>query len=354
MFIGLEVTLFLICLSAFIFRMISKYSHKASLTFLVSLNLLIIGFAEPFLLVYLLLQILLIYIIFIIIYRLGAPKAIAWFAFLGLLPLSVDFRIRDWGIPDVFWYTGATFFVLKSYVLLMESLKRNRFLTIEVLSNLTFIPSFPAGPIYGVKPFLKENIVVKIEFLSVVKSLMLLGWGLAALYVISPFILEFSSGLADSVINDILLMYLNFAALFFDFSGYSIVAISTASLFGILLPQNFNRPYLACSIREFWQRWHMSLGAFISAYLMKPFVRKTGSTRMAIFLAFVFVGLWHKISLGYLLWGIGHGAALSLASKPPEYWLSLKRNYHSVAMFLGWISTMSWVAFISLLANKLV
>ena len=113
-------------------------------------------------------------------------------------------------------------------------------------------------------------------------------------------------------------MYLSFAALYFDFSGYSLLAIACAAMFGVRLPENFNRPYLATNIQAFWQRWHMSLNAFIGTYLFKPMVRATGSPRLGIFLAFVAAGLWHKASLGYLAWGIGHGVALSLFMKPPR------------------------------------
>lgn len=149
-------------------------------------------------------------------------------------------------------------------------------------------------------------------------------------------------------------MYLNFFSLYFDFSGYSLIAIASASFFGITLPNNFNKPYLATSIRDFWQRWHMSVGVFIDNYFLRPFVRRFGPNYLGlgIFLAFIFIGLWHKFSYGYLIWGVAHGSALFL-SRTNLFGLSITRNkFPKFLKFMNWFLTISFVAFISSIANK--
>ena len=83
-------------------------------------------------------------------------------------------------------------------------------------------------------------------------------------------------------------------------------------LFNLRLSENFRFPLIAHSIQNFWQRWHLTLAAFVSTYVFKPLVRCTGRPALAIFGDFTLVGLWHEVSLGYLLWGLGHGSALAL------------------------------------------
>lgn len=98
--------------------------------------------------------------------------------------------------------------------------------------------------------------------------------------------------------------------IYFDFSGYTDIAIGSAGMFGIRLTQNFNRPYLATGIRDFWKRWHISLSTWLRNYIYIPlggnrkgFARKQLNT----FITFAVSGLWHGASLTYVLWGAFHG-----------------------------------------------
>lgn len=100
-----------------------------------------------------------------------------------------------------------------------------------------------------------------------------------------------------------------------DFSGYSDIAIGTARLFGIRLPENFNWPYLARSVQDFWQRWHMSLSSWIRDYIYIPLGgNRLGSGRRILngLAAFSICGLWHGPSWNFLAWGIFHGLGLAL------------------------------------------
>jgi alginate O-acetyltransferase complex protein AlgI len=110
-----------------------------------------------------------------------------------------------------------------------------------------------------------------------------------------------------------------FAAIAFrillDFSGYSDIAIGLARMFGITLPENFRWPYLACSIQEFWQRWHISLSTWIRDYIYIPL----GGSRLGVarkivngFIVFALCGLWHGAAWNFILWGIYHGAGLAV------------------------------------------
>ena len=106
--------------------------------------------------------------------------------------------------------------------------------------------------------------------------------------------------------------------LYFDFSGYSDMAIGLARLFGIKFPANFDSPYQAKSIAEFWQRWHMTLTRFLREYLYIPLGgNRCGAPRQVfnVMATFLLSGLWHGAGWTYIAWGGIHGAALVLAQK---------------------------------------
>lgn len=340
----------------------------AAAVFLISVNTVLIWIFSPLLLAYLLGQFL-----FVLVLHHVKPlvperfrSGYLWLAFLGLVP--VNFASSFVGLPyfpqfeellggpalrGIFWTLGATFFVLKSFIILKEAEKLTRFPWIGSMLSLTFVPSFSAGPIAGSSVWQKSSWAEQISFAQVGEAVMKVGWGAAALYVLSPLFKSTTLPPVLAPISELVMVYTSFAGLFFDFAGYSLMAIGAAALMGVTLPVNFNRPYLATSIRDFWRRWHMSLSAFIGTYLFKPFVRATGSQRWGIFLAFVCAGIWHEFSLAYLIWGIGHGAALSINTKVPGWWvraMAALPNWLSVA--ISWFLTMTWVAILSRLATQ--
>ena len=98
--------------------------------------------------------------------------------------------------------------------------------------------------------------------------------------------------------------------LYFDFSGYSDMALGLARLFGFQFDINFNYPYLSASISEFWRRWHISLGAWFREYVYIPLGGNRGSAGMQLrnlLVVWVLTGLWHGSSLNFLVWGLYHG-----------------------------------------------
>ncbi|MGI3167281.1 MBOAT family O-acyltransferase [Pseudooceanicola sp. 200-1SW] len=149
-------------------------------------------------------------------------------------------------------------------------------------------------------------------------------------------------------------MYRHFLVLYLDFTGYSDIAIGSGLLFGIRIPENFRWPLVSTSIQEFWQRWHLSLGAFIGTYLFKPIVRQTGKPALGIFLAFLFVGLWHNVSIPYLIWGFGHGAALAITMmlRKAGAFKTTSALAARAMQLGGWLFTISFVSFMSSFANQ--
>jgi len=103
--------------------------------------------------------------------------------------------------------------------------------------------------------------------------------------------------------------------IYFDFSGYSDMAIGLALMFGLVLPDNFNAPYAATSIRDFWRRWHMTLSRFLRDYLYVPLGgNRAGAWRQAgnVVLTMLLGGLWHGAGWNFVIWGGTHGVALAV------------------------------------------
>lgn len=103
--------------------------------------------------------------------------------------------------------------------------------------------------------------------------------------------------------------------IYFDFSGYTDMAIGMARMMGFRFPRNFNRPYVSTTVTEFWQRWHMTLSRWFRDYVYIPAGGNHGSafaTYRNLFLVFVLCAMWHGAAYTFLVWGIGHGVLIVL------------------------------------------
>ena len=101
--------------------------------------------------------------------------------------------------------------------------------------------------------------------------------------------------------------------IYFDFSGYSDIAIGIAALLGLRIPENFDMPYRTANISEFWRKWHMSLSSWIRDYVFIPLGGSRGSplvTALNLFLAMAIAGLWHGAAWTFVVWGLWQGAGL--------------------------------------------
>jgi len=133
--------------------------------------------------------------------------------------------------------------------------------------------------------------------------------------------------------------------IYFDFSGYSDMAIGLGQLFGFRFKENFDYPYIARSITEFWRRWHISLSSWFRDYLYIPLGgNRHGALRTCLHLLLVFVlcGLWHGANTTFLMWGLYHGAFLVLERVGLGAWLErrnavLRHLYTLLVVMIGWV-----------------
>jgi alginate O-acetyltransferase complex protein AlgI len=219
---------------------------------------------------------------------------------------------------------GISFYTFEQIAFLVDVAKRRGTALPSPGKYLLFVTFFPhliAGPIIQPRAFfdqLGRRVTLMITARSAANGLSLFAIGLAKKVLI-----------ADTIAPDVRLIFhiadatgtvtffdawsaaLLFAfQIYFDFSGYSDMAIGLARMFNIRLPQNFNSPYRAASIIDFWRRWHMSLSAFLRDYLYVPLGgNRRGKTRqhLNILLVMFLGGLWHGAGWTFALWGTGHG-----------------------------------------------
>jgi alginate O-acetyltransferase complex protein AlgI len=133
--------------------------------------------------------------------------------------------------------------------------------------------------------------------------------------------------------------------IYFDFSGYSDMAIGLMRMFGFRVLENFNYPYIAQSIREFWRRWHISLSNFFRDYLYLPLggnQRGRARTYLNLALVFLLCGLWHGASWTFIVWGAWHGVFLMVehagfGDALRRAWRPLRHAYALVAVVGGWV-----------------
>jgi D-alanyl-lipoteichoic acid acyltransferase DltB (MBOAT superfamily) len=131
--------------------------------------------------------------------------------------------------------------------------------------------------------------------------------------------------------------------IYYDFSGYSDMAVGVGLMFNIVLPWNFNSPYKAMNIIEFWKRWHMTLSHFITTYMYSPILRASRSitftsSLVAIFIAMCISGIWHGAGWTFVIWGALHGAAL-VAN---HLW---RRKKLKMPWILAWLVTFLFINF---------
>ena len=243
--------------------------------------------------------------------------------------LSLDAKIQP---AKAFVAIGVSYYVFQaiSYLvdIYLESEKPERHFGYFAL-YLAFFPKLLQGPIEragDLIPQLKTR--YEFNYGNMRFSILLFTWGLFKKIVIADRL-----GLyVDAVYNDVhafsglpllLATYAYAFQIYMDFSGYTDMALGSARLFNINLTQNFNSPYLATSVIDFWRRWHISFSRWILDYIFKPLQMqwrnwKNLGTAAALIATFLVSGIWHGASWGFVIWGFLHGLymACSVFYKP--------------------------------------
>lgn len=216
---------------------------------------------------------------------------------------------------------GVSFYVFQaiSYLIdiYLETLKPERHLGYFAL-YMAFFPKLLQGPIErggNLLPQLKAKYAFNYDNMR--SGLLLFVWGLFKKAVIADRLGLFVDAIYDPAqsFTGLPLLGATYAYAFqvyMDFSGYTDMALGSALLFNIRLTQNFNSPYLATSVADFWRRWHISFSSWILDYIFMPLQTQWRSwrhwgTAAALLVTFFISGLWHEASWGFVIWGSLHG-----------------------------------------------
>ncbi|MDO4803748.1 MAG: MBOAT family O-acyltransferase [Lachnospiraceae bacterium] len=228
----------------------------------------------------------------------------------------------DFVLKHILLPLGISFFTFQqlSYVVDSYSGQTRGYGFVEYALFVSFFPQLVAGPIVlhnELVPQFRDSGKRRMNADNLVRGISLFILGLAKKVLIADtFGKAVSWGYANvDAATSLDLVIATFAytfQIYFDFSGYSDMATGIASMFNFTLPMNFNSPYKALDINDFWRRWHMTLTRFLRTYIYFPLggSRKgEGRTYFNIMVVFLASGIWHGANWTFILWGLLHGAA---------------------------------------------
>ena len=259
----------------------------------------------------------------------------------------------DW--KEVIFPIGISFFTFKKLSYIIDVYRKESPAMINIVDFALYIALFPqliAGPIVRYSYICSQLKERSESWLGFYTGIMRFCWGLAKKVLIAN-----SCGqIADVIFNldptllDTKAAWLGAIAytlqIYFDFSGYSDMAIGLGMLFGFSTPENFNRPYSALSLTDFWRRWHITLSQWFRDYLYIPIGgNRRGNLRTCLNMAVVCVlcGFWHGANWTFLIWGGYHGVFLILErvsgarAIPAEKFRAVRRTITLLIVIVGWV-----------------
>jgi alginate O-acetyltransferase complex protein AlgI len=230
----------------------------------------------------------------------------------------------------------------------------------DYVSWLFLAPIFTAGPIERFDHYLKERTTQEFQLDFVVEGGMRIAFGLVKKFFFGTVVLEVIQRVSGVGIVQLLpvldtvpfytiwlLLLLTLLYVYLDFSAYSDIAIGSSRLFGLRIMENFNYPFLATSLQEFWQRWHMTLANWCRSYIYMSMIGLTRNPYYAVVATFGTMGLWHAASPHWIIWGLWHGIGLCVLL----YWgrFAMKRKIKIFKTPLGaWAGRIMTIAYVAL------
>ena len=299
------------------------------------------------------------------LYYLGIIVALLSLAFFKYTNFFIDSFSRIFKLDSVtlniILPIGISFYTFSAISYLVD-VKRKKIISRgfkEVALYLSFFPKLTSGPIQRSGDFFEQaEAPRKIGFDTFSVGIQIFVFGLFKKIVIADRLSVFVDQVFDTPLAfgsfTVFLSVIAYAIqIYFDFSGYSDMAIGIAKLFGFNLPRNFNLPYLAHNVTELWKRWHITLSSWLQDYLYIPLGgSRKGKilTYVNLILTMVIGGLWHGANWTFIIWGALHGFALAIhkiwmkISKSPEKKHSVFSNI--ISIFVTFLFTsFCWIFF---------
>ena len=273
---------------------------------------------------------------------------------LSILPLVVN-KVFALTQLHLLAFIGISYMSFKTIQIMLEisdGLIKEKISVKDYLQFLLFFPTVSSGPIDRSRRFLKEinEVMPRKDYLELAgDGIYRIVLGLLYKVVLSTYVYQMLLALSNTgtVVYSIKYMYLYTLYLFFDFAGYSLMAVGSSNILGIQTPMNFNKPFLSIDIKDFWTRWHITLSTWLrdfvfSRVLMQVIRKKWFKNRLhnaayAYMVNMLVMGFWHGISVSYIAYGFYHGVLMSgfeIYQKKSTFYKKHKNK--------TWYKLMSW------------
>ena len=281
--------------------------------------------------------------------------------FLSIFPLVIN-KVFALTSLHLLAFIGISYMSFKTIQIMLEisdGLIKEKVSVKDYLQFLLFFPTVSAGPIDRSRRFLKEinEVMPRKEYLELAgDGVYRIVLGLLYKVVLSTYVYQMLLALNNTgtVVYSIKYMYLYTLYLFFDFAGYSLMAVGSSNILGIQTPMNFNKPFLSVDIKDFWTRWHITLSTWLrdfvfSRVLMQVIRKKWFKNRLhnatyAYMVNMLVMGFWHGLSVSYIVYGFYHGvlmAGFEVYQKKSNFYKKNKnKNWYKL---LSWFVTMNLV-----------
>ena len=289
-------------------------------------------------------------------------KTMILMVFLAGLPLVLvkvlaAFKISGLGFLGISY---MTFKLIQIIIEIYDGLIEKPMGPLDYVHFLLFFPALSSGPIDRSRRFLEDwkKQRTKDEYLELAGTgLFRLVLGLFYKLVISGMVFQQMTSIRYKDFSFfVIYMYLYTAYLFFDFAGYSLMAVGASNVLGIETPMNFNIPFISVDIKDFWNRWHITLSTWLRDFVFsrivmrfmrkKIFKKRLTTAMVAYMINMTFMGFWHGITLNYIAYGFYHGilmAAFEWYQKKSKFYKKNKnKTWYKV---INWIITMHLVMF---------
>ena len=321
---------FLLLFVVLLIGFVLNYFGKRKDYYILSLSILFAGAIygkSKSMVVYLLAFIIYQYVLVFIAQRMDS-KRLKPLVMLSILPLVVNkvFAITQLHLLAFIGISYMSFKTIQIMLEISDGLIKEKIGVKDYLQFLLFFPTVSSGPIDRSRRFLKEinEVMPRKDYLELAgDGIYRIVLGLLYKVVLSTYVYQILLALSNTgtVVYSIKYMYLYTLYLFFDFAGYSLMAVGSSNVLGIQTPMNFNKPFLSIDIKDFWTRWHITLSTWLrdfvfSRVLMQVIRKKWFKNRLhnaayAYMVNMLVMGFWHGISVSYISYGFYHGILMS-------------------------------------------
>ena len=281
-------------------------------------------------------------------------KTMILMIFLAGLPLVLVkvlavFKISGLGFLGISY---MTFKLIQIIIEIYDGLIEKPMGPLDYVHFLLFFPALSSGPIDRSRRFLEDwkKQRTKDEYLELAGTgIFRLVLGLFYKLVISGMVFQQMTSIRYKDFSFfVIYMYLYTAYLFFDFAGYSLMAVGASNILGIETPMNFNIPFISVDIKDFWNRWHITLSTWLRDFVFsrivmrfmrkKIFKKRLTTAMVAYMINMTFMGFWHGITLNYIAYGFYHGILMAAFE-----WYQKKSKFYKKNKNKTWYKVISWL-----------